>query len=69
MSESRHRLVFALVNERIPANSETSGQWARQGSNLRPTTYEEAALTTELRARGGQRTPTRSKLAVYVTPM
>ncbi len=52
MSESRHYLAFALVKEQIPANGEASGQWARQGSNLRPTTYEEAALTTELRARG-----------------
>jgi hypothetical protein len=40
MSESRRRLAFALVNEQISANSEASGQWARQGSNLRPTTYE-----------------------------
>jgi hypothetical protein len=26
------------------------GRWARQGSNLRPTGYEPAALTAELRA-------------------
>jgi hypothetical protein len=49
-SENRRCLAFTLVNKLIPANGEASGQWARQGSNLRPTTYEEAALTTELRA-------------------
>src|SRR5881398_398 len=31
--------------------SEAEVVWARQGSNLRPTDYESAALTTELRAR------------------
>ncbi len=52
MSENRHHRAFPQVNEQISANEEATGQWARQGSNLRPTTYEEAALTTELRARG-----------------
>ena len=69
MSESRRRLAFALVNERISANDEASGQWARQGSNLRPTTYEEAALTIELRALEWERTRARGGLAVCVTPL
>ena len=68
-SENRRCLAFPLVNTLIPANGEASGQWARQGSNLRPTTYEEAALTTELRALEWERTRARGGLAVCVTPL
>ncbi len=50
-SDARHSDVFPQVDNQIKVNSEAGGEWARQGSNLRPTTYEEAALTTELRAR------------------
>ena len=42
-SEHRRDPAFLLVSTAMSANGEVNPEWARQGSNLRPTTYEEPA--------------------------